>query len=68
LKPVFEKVLADARKELKEAEDPGNKTIVNCRKNYPQAVKDNEAGNQRLLADWENEYPSNHLIFIKKRL
>jgi hypothetical protein len=67
-KPIFQKSLDDAKKQLKDAEDPNNKMFVNYRKNYDQSVKSINAGNEKLLADWENEYPSNHLLFVKKRL
>jgi vacuolar-type H+-ATPase subunit H len=68
LKPMFEKMVADAKKQLKEAEDPDNKMIATYRKNYPQAMKDAQTGNEKLLADWEARYPSNHLLFVKKRM
>lgn len=67
-KPMFEKMVVDAKKQLKEAEDPNNKMIATYRKNYPQAVKDAQTGNEKLLADWEARYPSNHLLFVKKRM
>jgi vacuolar-type H+-ATPase subunit H len=68
LKPMFEKMIADAKKQLKDAEDPNNKMIANYRKNYPQGVKDTENTNAHLLAKWEAEYPTNHLLFVKKRM
>ncbi|WP_407520231.1 hypothetical protein PDL71_09255 [Lacibacter sp. MH-610] len=67
-KPMFEKMVVDAKKQLKEAEDPNNKMIATYRKNYPQAVKDAQKGNEKLLADWEAKYPSNHLLFVKMRM
>jgi hypothetical protein len=68
MKPVFEKVLADAKKQLKEAEDPNNKSFVSYKKNYPELVASNKQSYEKQLTDWENEYPSNHLSFVKKRL
>lgn len=68
LKPMFEKILADGKKQLKEAEDPNNKTYVRYSKNYPQLVKDNEQRNSLLLSNWEEKYPANHMFFIKQRL
>jgi hypothetical protein len=68
LKPVFEKVLIDARKQLKEAEDPNNKSFVSYKKNYPELLSIKKQSYEKQLADWENEYPSNHLLFVKKRL
>ncbi len=67
-KNIFQKSLDDGKKRLVEAENPNNKIYVNYRKNYDQALKDCKAGNERLLADWENEYPTNHMLFVKKRL
>ncbi|WP_290790403.1 hypothetical protein [Flavihumibacter sp. UBA7668] len=68
MKPMFEKMLTDLKNQQKLAEDPNNKQIASYRKNYPQFVKDSEAGNQRSLKQWENKYPSNHLLFVKTRL
>ncbi len=68
MKPIFEKVLIDAGKQLKEAEDPNNKSFVSYKKNYPELVNSNKQNYEKQLADWENEYPSNHLLFVKKRL
>ena len=68
MKPMFEKMVVDAKKQLKEAEDPNNKMIANYRKNYPQGLKDMEKVNQKLLADWESKYPGNHLLFVKMRM
>jgi hypothetical protein len=68
MKPVFEKMLLDAKKQLKQAEDPNNSMIAHYRKSYPQGLKDMETVNRKLLADWEAKYPANHLLFIKMRL
>jgi hypothetical protein len=68
LKKVFEDVLIESKKQLKLAEDPNNKIIMNYRKNYERGAKDSEAGYNRLLTEWEAEYPVNHLQFVKKRL
>ncbi|MFY7839362.1 MAG: hypothetical protein ACOVP7_03750 [Lacibacter sp.] len=68
MKPVFEKVLADAKKQLKEAEDPNNKYVANYRKNYEAAVQQNKVGYDQQVARWEQEYPANHLLYVKKRL
>lgn len=68
IKPMFEKMLVDARKQLKDAEDPNNKMIATYRKNYPQALADIETGNKRMLAEWEKKYPLDHRLFVKMRL
>jgi uncharacterized protein YicC (UPF0701 family) len=67
-KPVFEKILADAKKELKNAEDPNNKAILNYTKNYPQMLKDMQTSYDAQIADWELKYPTNQLIYIKRYL
>ena len=68
LKPVFEKSLADAKKYLKEQEDPNNKMYLNYAKNYDQLVKNNEESNRAALERWEAAYPENQLLYIKKHL
>jgi hypothetical protein len=68
MKSVFEQVVAEGKKQLKEAENPNSKQYVNYRKNYEGAVKINQQNYDRQVADWEREYPSNHLLFVKPRL
>jgi hypothetical protein len=68
LKPIFEKVLAESKKYLKEAEDPNNKQIAGYAKGYPALVKQNQQSYEKELSNWEVEYPANHMLFVKKRL
>ncbi len=67
-KPIFEKVLISAKEELKKAEDPNSKHNAAYAKNYEQGVKQNQQNYDRQIADWEAKYPSNHLLYVKKRL
>jgi hypothetical protein len=67
-KPIFEKILLDGQKNLKDAEDPNNKMFVNYEKNYEQLVKDYKRNYEHQLVEWEQKYPSNHLQHVKKRL
>lgn len=68
MKPIFESSLAESKKHLKEAEDPNSKIYTSYVKNYPSMVKFSGEAYQLQLQSWENEYPSNHLLFVKKRL
>ena len=68
VKKFFESSLEQARKALKEAEDPNNKYIVAYRKNYPQSAKTFKESYDRSIADWNSRYPQNQLLFVKKRL
>jgi predicted double-glycine peptidase len=67
-KPIFEKVLIAAKEDLKKVEDPNSKHNAAYAKNYEQAVKQNQQNYDRQIADWEVKYPSNHLLYVKKRL
>ncbi len=67
-KPTYQKMLDDGRKQLKETEDPNNKVMKRYRQNYEQSVKFSESGNQRMLAEWEAKFPSNHMLYVKARL
>lgn len=67
-KPIFEKVLITAKEDLKKIEDPNSKHNAAYAKNYEQAVKQNQQNYDRQIADWEAKYPSNHLLYVKKRL
>jgi hypothetical protein len=68
LKPIFEKSLIEAKKHLKDEEDPNNKMYLNYAKNYDQMVKNIEEGNKAALKRWEEQYPDNQLLYIKKHL
>jgi hypothetical protein len=68
MKPVFETVLAEAKKQQKQAEDPNSKYYANYRKNYEGGVKANQQSYDRQLAEWEQQYPANHMLYIKQRL
>lgn len=68
LKPIFEDVLASAKKGLKEAENPANKNIAAYKSGYPGLVKSMEESYKQQLQQWETKYPANQLLFVKKRL
>lgn len=68
MKPVFQKVLEDAKKNVVLAEDPKNKNIVAYTKNYPGFVKSSKEAYQHQLAEFERKYPANHLLYVKMRL
>lgn len=68
VKQIFEKALEDAKKALKDAEDPNNKYYVNYTKNYPQLEKNFKESHDRSIADWNAKYPKDQLQFVKKRL
>lgn len=67
-KPIFQKVLDDAKKNVVFAEDPNNKHIVAYTKNYPEFVKSTKENYERQLADFERKYPANQLLYVKMRL
>jgi hypothetical protein len=67
-KPMFEKGLADAKKLLKDAEDPNNKNMTSYAKTYPDMVKASQASYTGQLKQWEEQYPANHMLFVKQRL
>jgi hypothetical protein len=67
-KPIFENVLVENKKQLKEAEDPNNKRIAAYTQNYPVLLKEFKQSYDRELKTWEVQYPVNVMSFIKKRL
>lgn len=68
MKPIFEKSLVEAQKNLKDAEDPNNKQYVRYAKNYEGLVKTFKDNYAFQLAEWEKKYPTNHLLYVKVRL
>jgi hypothetical protein len=67
-KPIFENVLAESKKLLKDAEDPNNKNMAGYAKAYPDMVKASQASYAGQLKQWEEQYPGNHMLFVKQRL
>lgn len=67
-KKYMEDAIAAYRKELKGIEDGTSKYYINYKKNYDQMAKANESSNASQLKKWENEFPGNHLLFVKSRL
>lgn len=68
MKPIFEKSVVEAKKNLQRAEDPNNKHHVAYAKDYEGLVKMFTEDYQRQLAAWESKYPANQLLYVKKQL
>jgi hypothetical protein len=67
-KTMLEDILAESKKQLKDAEDPENKLIRNYANNYDQMAASYERSYEEQLAEWETKYPSNEMLFVKQRL
>lgn len=68
MKKIFEDMLVESKKNLKDAQDPNNEMIKNYESNYDMMLKTNEATYQQQMEMWEEEYPTNHMVYIKRRL
>lgn len=68
LKKYMEDAVTNAKKELKGLEDGTTQYYVNYKKNYEQMAKANASANASQLKKWENEFPEDHLLFVKGRL
>ncbi len=68
LRPVFRQSLEEARKQLKEAENPESRIYMNYRLQYEESATALQAGNAEALQQWAEKYPENHRIFLKHRL
>lgn len=68
LKPVFEGVLVESKKQLKDAENPDNEFILTYRSNYQMMLETSDQVFQQQIVDWNQKFPENHLQFIKQRL
>lgn len=67
-KTSFEKLVADNKKRLAEAEDVNSKTNQQLRKSYEDQLQYGKAAFDKRMADWEIQYPANPQLFVKKRL
>jgi hypothetical protein len=68
MKPVYEKMLVEGKKQLEDAESPNNAYITAYEKNYPQVLKNLDQRYESMLKTWEEEYPSDANRYIKRRL
>ena len=68
MKAMYDKMIVDAQKRVKEAEDPNSKVMKSYRQRYPEYEKMGRDHNERQMAEWESNYPANPQHFIKKRL
>lgn len=69
MKPVFENLIAEGKKQLAAAQSPDkNHHFTIYEKNYPQMVKDLDTRHENMLKEWEVEYPSDPAQFVKRRL
>jgi len=68
MKSIFENVLQETRKQLREAESSQDQTIINYAKSYPQLVEMNRTAFEQTIREWENLYPVNAEDYIKRRL
>lgn len=68
IKGIFENALAEGKKQLKLAEDPNNKAMLNYAKNYDQMLKSNQQFYEQSLIAWDSKYPANYLLFVRQRL
>ena len=67
-KPMFQKSIDDAKKYLKDAEDPNNRQYVRYAQNYDRSVKEAKEGYAHSTAEFLRKYPDNQLLFVKMRL
>ncbi len=67
-KAPFEQALADARKGLKEAQDPNNKQLTAYEKNYPALQKQFQDSYENEIKEWGKKYPANQILFVKEQL
>ncbi|MBL0183865.1 MAG: hypothetical protein IPP96_16890 [Chitinophagaceae bacterium] len=65
---IFTEMLDAAKKNLKEAEDPNNKTIKMWAQNYEEMKKMTQQSWENSMKDWEAKYPANHLLYVKVNL
>ena len=68
MKKVFEKMLVDVKKQLKEAEAGTSEHLKAYRENYEESNEITKSTYEMQLAEWETKYPENHMQFVKQRL
>lgn len=67
-KAMYQKSVDDARKYLKEAEDPANRQYVRYAQNYERSVREAKESNAANSAAFLRKYPDNHMLYVKEQL
>lgn len=68
MKKITEQMLVAAKENLKTAEDPNNKMIKAYTKNFESMKQVMQQSYENSIKEWEVQYPSNHLLYIKVKL
>lgn len=68
IRKFFDDAVVTLRQQLKDAQDPNNKMLANYAKNYDNMLKMHQQSYNQQLQRWESDFPSNHQLFVKKRL
>lgn len=68
MKRINEQMLAESRKMLKEYEDPNNEILKTYAENYKESERIQQEAYQNQLKEWEAQYPTSQLAFVKTRL
>ena len=68
MKKIFEEMLEAAKKNLKDAQDPNNKTIKTYSQNYESLKQMMQQSYDNIIKEWEKRYPANHLLYVKEKL
>jgi len=68
MKKIFEQSLETAKKNLKDAEDPYNKSLKAYGQNYESMKTMMQRSYDNSIKIWETKYPADHLQYIKVKL
>jgi hypothetical protein len=68
MKPIYENLIVEGKKQLAAAEAPDNKQFKMYEKNYPEMLKNIDQSHEMLIQDWEKVYPADASQFVKRRL
>jgi hypothetical protein len=68
MKPIYENMIVEGKKQLAEAQSPKNAYFTMYEKNYPQMLKDIDTRHENLIGEWEKIYPADPSQFVKRRL
>ncbi len=68
MKKIFEDMLETTKKNLKEAQDPNNKTVKMYSQNYESLKTMMQQSYDNSIMEWEKKYPANYLLYVKEKL
>ncbi|MBC7902122.1 MAG: hypothetical protein H7Y27_01805 [Gemmatimonadaceae bacterium] len=68
MKPIYQNMLVESKKQLKEYQDPNNAMLKMYADNFKESESIQKEAYQNQLNAWEEKYPANPIFYVKLKL